>query len=157
MAPPAQYVCLPTLHPCEGALTMTDPNQTPANNEPTPPPAYTPPATPAYGSAPAAPAYGSAPAAQAYSPQGYGQPNAADKWNVLAIISLVSAFFVSLAAVICGHIALSQIKKTGEKGRGLAIAGLVLGYVGLIGGIIFIVVIVLATMAGINSGSYSTY
>ncbi|WP_255579259.1 DUF4190 domain-containing protein [Cryobacterium sp. PAMC25264] len=136
---------------------MTDPNQTPANNEPTPPPAYTPPATPAYGSAPAAPAYGSAPAAQAYSPQGYGQPNAADKWNVLAIISLVSAFFVSLAAVICGHIALSQIKKTGEKGRGLAIAGLVLGYVGLIGGIIFIVVIVLATMAGINSGSYSTY
>ncbi|ANP73847.1 DUF4190 domain-containing protein [Cryobacterium arcticum] len=136
---------------------MTDPNQTPASNEPTPPPAYTPPAPPAYGSAPAAPAYGSAPAAQAYSPQGYGQPNAADKWNVLAIISLVSAFFVSLAAVICGHIALSQIKKTGEKGRGLAIAGLVLGYVGLIGGIIFIIVIVLATIAGINNGSYSTY
>jgi len=136
---------------------MTDPNQTPASNEPTPPPAYTPPAPPAYGSAPAAPAYGSAPAAQAYSPQGYGQPNAADKWNVLAIISLVSAFFVSLAAVICGHIALSQIKKTGEKGRGLAIAGLVLGYVGLIGGIIFIAVIIIGTIAAINDGSYSTY
>ncbi|WP_120339386.1 DUF4190 domain-containing protein [Cryobacterium soli] len=136
---------------------MTDPNQTPASNEPTPPPAYTPPAPPAYGSAPAAPAYGSGPAAQAYSPQGYGQPNAADKWNVLAIISLVSAFFVSLAAVICGHIALSQIKKTGEKGRGLAIAGLVLGYVGLIGFIIFVVVVIVVTVAGINNGSYSTY
>ena len=136
---------------------MTDPNQTPASNEPTPPPAYTPPAPPAYGAAPAAPAYGSAPAAQAYSPQGYGQPIAADKWNVLAIISLVSAFFVSLAAVICGHIALSQIKKTGEKGRGLAIAGLVLGYVGLIGGIIFIAVIIIGTIAAINDGSYSTY
>ena len=141
---------------------MTDPNQAPANqpdsNEPTPPPAYTPPAPPAYGAAPAAPAYGSAPAApQAYAPQGYGQPAAGDKWNVLAIISLVSAFFVSLAAVICGHIALSQIKKTGEKGRGLAIAGLVLGYLGLIGTIIFVVVVILVTIAGINDGSYTTY
>jgi len=150
---------------------MTDPNQAPANqpdsNEPTPPPAYTPPAPPAYGAAPAAPAYGAAPAApaygaapaapQAYSPQGYGQQAAGDKWNVLAIISLVSAFFVSLDAVICGHIALNQIKRTGEKGRGLAIAGLVLGYLGLISGIIFIVVVVLVTIAGINDGSYSTY
>jgi len=141
---------------------MTDPNQPPVNqpdsNEPTPPPAYTPPAPPAYGAAPAAPAYGSAPAApQAYAPQGYGQPAAGDKWNVLAIISLVSAFFVSLAAVICGHIALSQIKKTGEKGRGLAIAGLVLGYLGLIGTIIFVVVVILVTIAGINDGSYTTY
>ncbi|WP_166787910.1 DUF4190 domain-containing protein [Cryobacterium adonitolivorans] len=133
---------------------MTDPNQYPVNkpdsNEPTPPAAYTPPAPPAYGVTPAAPAYGAA-------PQGYGQPAAGDKWNVLAIISLVSAFFVSLAAVICGHIALSQIKKTGEKGRGLAIAGLVLGYLGLISGLIFIVVIILATIAGINDGSYTTY
>jgi len=141
---------------------MTDPNQPPVNqpdsNEPTPPPAYSPPAPPAYGATPAAPAYGSAPAAPpAYAPQGYGQPAAGEKWNVLAIVSLVSAFFVSLAAVICGHIALSQIKKTGEKGRGLAIAGLVLGYLGLIAGIIFIVVVILVTIAGINEGSYSTY
>jgi hypothetical protein len=140
---------------------MTDPNQPPVNKpdstEPTPP-AYAPPAPPAYGATPAAPAYGDAPAApQAYAPQGYGQPAAGEKWNVLAIISLVSAFFVSLAAVICGHIALSQIKKTGEKGRGLAIAGLVIGYLGLITGLIFIVVVVLATIAGINQGSYTTY
>lgn len=141
---------------------MTDPNQPPVNKpdstEPTPPPAYAPPAPPAYGATPAAPAYGDAPAApQAYAPQGYGQPAAGEKWNVLAIISLVSAFFVSLAAVICGHIALSQIKKTGEKGRGLAIAGLVIGYLGLISGLIFLVVVVLVTIAGINEGSYTTY
>lgn len=54
------------------------------------------------------------------------------KTNVLAIISLVSGFFVSLAAVITGHIALSQIKRTGEAGRGLAIAGLALGYAGIL-------------------------
>ncbi|WP_104165689.1 DUF4190 domain-containing protein [Cryobacterium sp. N22] len=141
---------------------MTDPNQPPVNkpdsNEPTPPPAYTPPAPPAYGAAPAAPAYGAAPAApQAYAPQGYGQPAAGERWNVLAIISLVSAFFVSLAAVICGHIALSQIKRTGEKGRGLAIAGLVLGYLGLIAGLIFFLVFIGVIMAGINEGSYTTY
>ncbi|POH68552.1 MULTISPECIES: DUF4190 domain-containing protein [Cryobacterium] len=141
---------------------MTDPNQPPVNkpdsNEPTPPPAYAPPAPPAYGATPAAPAYGAAPAApQAYAPQGYGQPAAGDKWNVLAIISLVSAFFVSLAAVICGHIALSQIKRTGEKGRGLAIAGLVLGYVGLISGLIFLIVTIGVIMAGISEGSYTTY
>jgi hypothetical protein len=36
----------------------------------------------------------------------------------------------SVLAVIFGHVALSQIKRTGAAGRGLAIAGLVLGYVG---------------------------
>jgi hypothetical protein len=127
---------------------MTDPNQPPvtppASNQPAPPPAYAPPAAPAYGAAPDAPA--------AYSAKAYGAP-AEDKYNVLAIISLVSAFFVSLAAVICGHIALSQIKKTGEKGRGLAIAGLVLGYAGMITGIIIFAFLIIAWMAALNSGS----
>lgn len=62
------------------------------------------------------------------------------KTNTLAIVSLVLAFFISLGAVICGHIALSQIKKTGENGRGLAIAGLVLGYLGLVAGLIWIII-----------------
>jgi hypothetical protein len=56
--------------------------------------------------------------------------------NILAVVSLVLAFFISIGAVICGHIALSQIKRTGEKGRGLAIAGLVLGYLGLLVGLL---------------------
>lgn len=51
--------------------------------------------------------------------------------NVLAIVSLVSAFFISLVAIITGHIALSQIKRTGEKGRGLALAGLIIGYISI--------------------------
>ncbi|MBX0301037.1 DUF4190 domain-containing protein [Cryobacterium sp. 1639] len=127
---------------------MTDQNPPatpPAANQPTPPPAYAPPTAPAYGAAPAAPA--------AYSDKGYGAPAGGDKYNVLAIISLVSAFFVSLAAIICGHIALNQIKKTGEKGRGLAIAGLVLGYLGLITGIIVFAFLIIAWMAALNSGS----
>lgn len=143
---------------------MTDPNLPPVTppsaNQPPPPPAYAPPSAPAYGAgnAPSAPAYGaSGDTPAAYSAQGYTGPTGADKYNVLAIISLVSAFFVSLAAIICGHIALSQIKKTGERGRGLAIAGLVLGYLGVITGIIVFVVLVLAWIAAINSGYSSGY
>lgn len=58
--------------------------------------------------------------------------------NPLAIVSfglpLVAVFiwfFGSVAAVICGHIALNQIKRTGEGGRGLALAGVIVGYVGI--------------------------
>lgn len=78
-----------------------------------------------------------------HQPQGYPQqPPAGQKTNTLAIISLVTGFCISLAAIITGHIALSQIKKTGEKGRGLAIAGLVLGYLGVVAGIIVSVVMI---------------
>jgi hypothetical protein len=69
------------------------------------------------------------------------EPAAARKTNVLAIVSLVSAFFVSLVAIICGHIALSQIKRRGESGRGLAIAGLIIGYLGLVATIVMLVVV----------------
>lgn len=36
-----------------------------------------------------------------------------------------------IVAVITGHMGLSEIKKTGEPGRGMAIAGLIMGYIGL--------------------------
>lgn len=54
--------------------------------------------------------------------------------NILSVIALVSAFVVSLAAVIMGHIALSQIKRTHERGWALAMTAVVLGYLGLAAG-----------------------
>jgi len=51
--------------------------------------------------------------------------------NTLAIVSLVTGFCCSIAAVITGHMALGQIRRTGEAGRGLAVAGLILGYVSI--------------------------
>jgi hypothetical protein len=77
-------------------------------------------------------------------------PGQEPRYNVLAIVSLVSAFFLSLVAVITGHMALNQIKRTAEKGRGLAIAGLVLGYAGIVGGIISAIVLVVMAVAGIG-------
>ena len=108
---------------------MSDPTQPPA----TPPNDSS--AATGYG---AGPAYGSPPSP---APPAYATPVGPDKYNVLAIVSFVSAFFVQLVAVITGHIALSQIKKTGEKGRGFAIAGLIIGYVGILASIIAAVII----------------
>lgn len=85
-----------------------------------------------------------------------GTVPANERWNVLAIVGFVLAFVVSLGAVICGHIALSQIKRTGEKGRGLAIAALVLGYLGILLGLIWIALIIAAVAAGVSSGSFSS-
>ena len=62
----------------------------------------------------------------------------AAKWNVLSIVSLVTAIVgLGLVAVITGHISLSQIKKTGEQGKVLAVIGLVLGFLGVLGWILF--------------------
>jgi peptidyl-prolyl cis-trans isomerase B (cyclophilin B) len=56
---------------------------------------------------------------------GYAQPKST---NALAIASLVCAFVFAPLGIVFGHISLSQIKKTGEEGRGLALAGLVISY-----------------------------
>lgn len=86
-------------------------------------------------------------------PTPYASAAAGPKTNTMAIISLVLAFFISLGAVITGHIALGQIKRTGEGGRGLAMAGLILGYIGLVGGLLFIVLWFSVFGAIVSSGT----
>lgn len=51
--------------------------------------------------------------------------------NTLSVVSLATAVtgFGALAAVITGHISLSQLKTSKENGRPLALAGLIVGYV----------------------------
>jgi hypothetical protein len=50
--------------------------------------------------------------------------------NGLAIASVILAFIFPIAAIILGHVALNQINESRgtQEGRGLAIAGLILGY-----------------------------
>lgn len=48
--------------------------------------------------------------------------------NAMAIVSLVSAFVFPPLGIAFGHVSLSQLKRTNEEGRGLAIAGLAVGY-----------------------------
>ena len=56
--------------------------------------------------------------------------------NMAAVVSLIFGilwlfWLGSLVAVVCGHVARAQIKRSGEAGDGAAIAGLILGYLGL--------------------------
>lgn len=113
-------------------------------------------APPAYGAPQAPGAYpGYAPApGQAYAP--------AAPTNPLAITALIAGiagltivpFIGSIVAIITGHMALSKIKTSGEQGRGMALGGLITGYVGVVLGIIMIIV-VFGMIAALST--YSAY
>ncbi|MFN4001864.1 DUF4190 domain-containing protein [Microcella sp.] len=51
--------------------------------------------------------------------------------NSLALVAFILSFFASVPAVVCGHVALRQIRRTGDSGRGFAVASLWIGYVGI--------------------------
>jgi len=63
--------------------------------------------------------------------------------NTLAILALVFGIIGGgVVPVILGHLARAQIRRTGEAGDGMAVAGLVLGYLGiaiLVGYLVFVV------------------
>jgi len=65
-----------------------------------------------------------------------------NKLNTLAVVSLASALSLlgAPAAVITGHVALQQLKSSGEKGRWMAIVGLVLGYLGIASAILLTII-----------------
>ncbi|RWZ67963.1 DUF4190 domain-containing protein [Labedella populi] len=90
------------------------------------------------------PSYQPAQPYQGGGAQGYGQPPQSQKTNLLAILSLVGAFVFSLAGLILGIIALKQIKQTGEQGRGLALAGIIISSIGIVLGIIWAIVVIVA-------------
>ncbi|UCD20634.1 MAG: DUF4190 domain-containing protein [archaeon] len=52
--------------------------------------------------------------------------------NTMAILGLIFAFVFSILGLIFSIIALNQIKKSGEKGHGLAIAGLIISIAGMV-------------------------
>ena len=79
------------------------------------------------------------------------------KTNGLAIASLACGIaqfgfgpLATIPAIVFGHVARHQIKRTGEQGAGLALAGLILGWATVILGIVLIVVVGLAMSVGMN-------
>jgi len=55
----------------------------------------------------------------------------------MAIVSLICGIgqvmfwpLITIPAIVLGHVARRQIRRTGEQGSGLALAGLILGYIG---------------------------
>jgi hypothetical protein len=68
---------------------------------------------------------------------------AAAKTNGLAMASLACGLaqfafgpLATIPAIVFGHVARHQIKRTGEQGAGLALAGLILGWAAVILGIL---------------------
>jgi len=51
--------------------------------------------------------------------------------NGLAVASLVCAFLIFPLGIVFGHMALNQIKKSNQGGKGLATAGLIISYLAL--------------------------
>jgi hypothetical protein len=56
------------------------------------------------------------------APYAYRRPT-----NTLAVLALVLAFVCPPAGLVCGIVARRQIRRTGEEGAGLALAGIVVG------------------------------
>ena len=71
---------------------------------------------------------------------------------VALVVGVVGFGWLSLGAVITGHISLNQIKKTGEQGNVLAIIGLILGYLGVVTSIIVFLAVLIPLIALGSSG-----
>jgi len=59
----------------------------------------------------------------------------------LGLLEIFSMGITAVPAIICGHIAISQIRRSGEQGRGMAVTALVLGYLALAIGVLAVFVI----------------
>ena len=87
-------------------------------------------------------------------------PPAAPSTSTTAIISLIGGIagftflplLGSIAGIICGHMAKSEIKKSNGLvgGDGMATAGLVLGYLGIALGVCLVCVLVILPLVGIG-------
>lgn len=116
----------PNLHPVppppgDGPVYGTPPSPSSSGTSPsrygTPPPA---PAPGAPGHGAPVPGYGSA---------GYAPYPAARRTNPLAVAAFVTGLLgFALIPVVLGHMALGQVRRTGEGGGWMAVVGLVLGY-----------------------------
>ncbi|MGZ9825316.1 DUF4190 domain-containing protein [Tsukamurella ocularis] len=86
----------------------------------------------------------------AYGQPQYGVPQSSARTNGLAIAALIGGIVFAPLGIVLGHIALRQIGRTGEGGRGLALAGLIIGYA-----ITLMAIVTILMMALLVSGAGS--
>jgi hypothetical protein len=118
---------------------------------------------------PQAAAGGAAPPAYGAPPQTYGPPPSApygytpyaqtQGTNGMAIASMVLGilwiyWIGSILAIIFGFIAMSQIKERNQAGKGMATAGLILGFIGL--GTLILVIIFAVAVGSSSSVHFSS-
>lgn len=108
---------------------------------PPPPPGYQQPYPPAYS--------------QQYAPPGASYAPAGPT-SGMAIASLICSLLgIGIVGVILGHLALNEINKSNGymQGRGLAIAGLIIGYLQIAAVVIFFLIFIFGIVISSSTGS----
>lgn len=73
---------------------------------------------------------------------------------VLSCVGFVTCGVTSIVGVVFGHIAMGKIKRGEEDGHGLAVAGLVVGYLVIAGWLAYAAFIIIAIIAAANGNTY---
>ncbi len=102
--------------------------------------------------------YTQQPQYSAYPPQGYYYPQPAyQRWNTLCIVGFILSFLVAPAGLICSIIAVIQINKSGEKSKGMAIAGIIVSVFNLLIGILLVVLLAIGATVMMDSNGVYQY
>ena len=111
--------------------------------------------------------YPAQPAQPAYEAQYAAVPTGTtlDKTNTFAFLAIILAFLSPIAGIVFGHMGLSQIKRTGDAGRGIALTGLIISYAYFVFVLLFFIFyigLLITVFAGLGSAmsgldSYSSY
>jgi hypothetical protein len=72
----------------------------------------------------------------------------------LWFLFLVPGFLAAVVALVCGLAALKQVSQRNEAGRGMAIAGVILGGIGILGGLFWILLFVVGAAHSNNNTGY---
>lgn len=136
---------------------MTEPPYYPPPPGDYPPPGggYQPPQGGSYGyPPPQPPGYGYGYPSPGYPQQSVGTNGMAIASLVTALVGFLICIIGSFLGVIFGIIALNQIRNTGQGGRGMAIAGIIIGGLGTALALVLFIVFVII---GANSKPDDTY
>ncbi len=68
--------------------------------------------------------------------------------GILAYTSCCGCFILAVPAVIFGHLAIRSIRKGERSGKGLALAGLILGYISIALTVLLAIYAILSTLIG---------
>ncbi|MCH4209601.1 DUF4190 domain-containing protein [Bifidobacterium sp.] len=99
---------------------------------------------------------------QPYPPQGmYNYPPVEQPWNAICIAGFVLSFVFAPVGLVLSIVALVQLNSSGEKSKGMAIAGIIISIVNtlvsiaIIAGIVFAVGNAIDSVNGYDSRGYS--
>ncbi len=80
--------------------------------------------------------------------------------NGMAIAALICGvcqiffwFLTGIPAIVLGHMARRQIRQTGEAGDGMALAGMILGYIGLVLTVLFGIFIAVVVLTAVHANN----